>query len=829
MNEVYAAAKAYIDAGLSVIPIALDGTKQPKSSVLPLQNESLPRSDKNRPTWKPFAERLATDDELHKWFDSGQAAIAIVGGSVSGNLERIDFDQPGIYDEWLALCIACQCSELVDDLVGVRTPRDPSCYHLYYRCDEPVQTSQKLALVADGVNEAGKPNIKGAIETRGEAGYTVAPGSPLSVHETGVPYEVVFGDLLAIPTITAYQRECLLELGRSFNEVAPEIKPPAAAKAATATGKPGADYIARGPWRELLETAGWKMVSSRGDEECWRRPGKTEGLSATYNHLGTGMFKVFTSSAYPFEMGGNYSAFGIYTMLEHDGDYTAAARALAKLGYGEQRQRDPAAVSNTPEGDDAPIPDAAPSDPDVRRALSDMGNSERLIDSYGTEIRYVVDWKRWIIWDGVRWATDSDLRINRYAREVVRKIYAEASAAPEDMRKAVAKWALASESERAVAAMVHMAQCTVAITSEALDSDPNLLCCLNGVVDLQKGELLKPIRENLITKQVPVRYDAEAPWPIWDAFLARTQPEDDMRAYLQAAVGYSLTGDVSEQCLFFLYGEGKNGKTTFIETISLLVGEYFTKTGSDSLMIKRYGGNTGHEVAALKSARLVTVSEISDGQQLDEGLVKDMTGGDTMTARHLYGDPFNFKAGFKLWLYGNVKPKIKGKEEGIWRRIKMIPFNVCIPPDQRDAHLADKLKGELSGILNWAIAGCLDWRANGLPEPQQMLDAVNKYRSEQDALAGFIADTCIIDRSPSSRVTKKALWEAYQQYIATSGEPGYESNRAFFKEIDRIPGAVGGRGTGHVAIWTGIRLIDADTPQDTMLPIDAEDQGNHWP
>jgi putative DNA primase/helicase len=820
-DEVFLWAKAYVDAGLSVIPIAADGTKRPKASVLPL-------SDEQKATWQPFTTRLAADEELRQWFNNGDAGIAIIGGTVSGNLERIDFDCPGIYDEWRELCESCGFADLEASLTLVRTPRDPNCYHVYYRCEVPIENNQPLA--RRQIEEDGKTSIKTIVETRGEAGYTIAPGSPAACHETGREYEIVRGDLCALPIITAEQRECLLELARSFNEYIPDTSTKGRTDTPGSADRPGDDYNNRGDWRRLITDLGWTHVSTRGDTEYYCRPGKKQGISASWNHRGGGIFYPFSSNAFPFEPMTSYTPFGIYALIEHQGDYAAAARALGAQGYGQQRpapstdpepyddDAPPPTDTDAPDSFDAGTPPDTTGDPHVTRPLSDLGNSERLIDLYGRDIQYVVDWKKWIIWDGVRWKVDNDFSIHRLALKAVRTIYQEA--AKSETPKKYAMWALASESQARLSAMVQLAQYQCPKQSSELDADPHLLCCLNGVVDLQRGGLLTPMRENFITKQVAITYDATATAPIWEKFMESVQPDVDARLYLQSAAGYSLTGDVSEQCLFFLYGEGKNGKTTFIETLSILVGEYFTKTGSDSLMVKRFGGGGGHEVAALKAARLVTVSEISDGQQLDEGLVKDMTGGDTMTARHLYGDPFNFKAGFKLWLYGNVKPKIKGKDEGIWRRVRLVPFTIVIPPAQRDPHLAEKFKGELAGILNWAIEGCMIWQLSGLKEPDCILAATDEYRAEQDTLASFIGEHCTLGKDRTCKVSKKILWAVYQKYVVESGEPGYEHKPTFFKEIMRIPGVKSARGTDNVSEFRGIS-VTAD-PNTDPEPTDGE-------
>jgi len=459
-------------------------------------------------------------------------------------------------------------------------------------------------------------------------------------------------------------------------------------------------------------------------------------------------------------------------------------------------------VQETPEWQPGASTEAAITDDYPR---TDLGNGERLIAPHGADIRYVPHWKKWIIWDGIRWAIDETLGIERRAKDTVRSIYAEASREEDKgTRKAIADWAKRSESADRIGAMIRLAQSQVTITPGELDTDPYLLCCTNGILDLRTGELATPRRENYITKQIPVAYDPKAECPIWNKFLERVLPQPELRDYVQKAVGYTLTADVSEQCLFFLFGEGRNGKTTFMEILSELLGDYFAKSQSETLMVKRFGSGIPNDVAALAGARLVTTSEISSGQRFNEGLVKDLTGGDTITARFLHAEYFFFRAGFKLWLYGNQKPTIRGKDEGIWRRVRLIPFTVVIPKRECDLHLADKLKSELPGILRWAIEGCLRWQAEGLAEPDAILDAVNEYKREQDALGDFLAEHCLFGRGLTT--TKKELWQAYRQWAADSDEEAYETQRKFNEEIGGHPGTKSARGNANVSIWRGIGL-----------------------
>ncbi|MEN6370419.1 MAG: phage/plasmid primase, P4 family [Armatimonadota bacterium] len=437
---------------------------------------------------------------------------------------------------------------------------------------------------------------------------------------------------------------------------------------------------------------------------------------------------------------------------------------------------------------------------------TDNGNSERFVRDHGKDARYVTKWKMWILWDGTRWVLDETSRVEILAKQTARGIHREVEFYKGDElsgeRSRILRWQAASESKNHLDNMISLARPELAIKPEELDSDPNLLAVKNGILDLRTGELLEPHRENLITKQVPVTYDPEAKCPEFSTFLETVVPDEEARQFIQTAVGYSLTGITLEQCLFFLYGEGRNGKSTFIETISSLLGDYSAKTRSETLMIKR-NGDVSDDIAALRGARLVTVSEISDGQRLNEGRMKDITGGDRISARFLYGKWFEFNVGFKLWFYGNHKPTIKGKDEGIWRRIRLIPFTVQIPEDKCDKNLKEKLYNELPGILNWALEGLRRWHKEGFKTPKAVASATKEYKAGEDSLSNFMEDCCVLGKDKF--VTKADMWTAYILWANRNGEEIYEKRNDFQKELLRHPGIKEER-SNTARWWKGIDL-----------------------
>jgi putative DNA primase/helicase len=451
--------------------------------------------------------------------------------------------------------------------------------------------------------------------------------------------------------------------------------------------------------------------------------------------------------------------------------------------------------------------------------LSDFGNAERLVKRHGLNVHYCYPWNCWLVWDGYRWIKDETGAINRYAKEVVRSIYTEASIVTDDKtRKDLVKFALRSESQNHIKAVVNLAQSEpgIPITPDRLDRDPMILNVLNGSVDLRTGELLPHCRENLITKIAKVEYSPITQCPEWEKFLNRIMAgNENLISFLQMAIGYSLTGDTREQCLFFLYGCGANGKSTFLNTILALLGDYAQQTPVNTLMIKQ-GEAIPNDIARLKGARFVVGMEIEEGKKLAESMVKQLTGGDIMTARFMRAEWFEFRPEFKIFLGTNHKPEIRGNDIGIWRRIRLIPFNVCIPASEQDKTLPDKLKAELPGILNWAIAGCLAWQKEGLTMPEEVVEAIEEYRCEMDHLSAYFKEKCQFNSD--SRILASSLSENYFAWCRDNQLEAVNPKvfAARLKEQGCIPikmGAMSQRG------WKGISLMSVMSGKNGVMSV----------
>lgn len=439
---------------------------------------------------------------------------------------------------------------------------------------------------------------------------------------------------------------------------------------------------------------------------------------------------------------------------------------------------------------------------------TDAGNAERFLAHAGERFAYVHAWGSWLHYDGVRWQRDGSGAAVREALATLRATAVEAEKVPdEEHRGAMLKHALDSESSARIGAMLTLGQAMLPVATEDLDRDPDLLNVANGTLDLRTGELRPHDRDDWLTRLAPVEYDADATCPLWESFLDRVMGSNErLITFLQRAVGYSLTGHTNEQILLLLYGVGANGKSTFLETLRAILADYSAITDFNTFM-KRDSEGARNDLARLVGTRLVSAVEAEAGKPLAEALVKQLTGGDTITARFLFKEYFDFKPQFKIWLAANHKPNVRGSDHGIWRRIRLVPFTVTIPEAERDPRLTQKLVGELPGILAWAVRGCVAWRRHGLSMPPEVLAATASYREEMDRFGGFFEEVCVVE--DGAIVTAKELYEAYQRWCEANGERA-RSKKALAMVL-RERGFEAFR-TKRARCWRGLRLRGKDEP-----------------
>jgi len=405
--------------------------------------------------------------------------------------------------------------------------------------------------------------------------------------------------------------------------------------------------------------------------------------------------------------------------------------------------------------------------------FTDLGNAERFLAMHRERVRYCYAWEKWLSWDSRCWKVDDSAEIYRLAHETVRAIYIEASNAKDDQtRQAIAKHAIRSEARFHIENMLACVKPYVGVRPEELDTHPMLFNVANGVIDLTTGNLLPHDLALMLTKISNIEYNPKAQCPEWEKSMDLFTGGDQESAYfLQKAVGYTLTGRIDEHCLFFLFGLGQNGKSVFTEMIRRLLGDYAKRIDIDALMANRNLGTVANPyIAAMAGARFVLASEIAESRKINESLAKDLTGGDAVTARFLFSNPFTFEPSHKIWLYGNHRPKVEGTDLGFWRRIRVIPFPVTIPDDIKRpmGELMEIFNKEMPGILNWAILGCLLWQNDGLVMPEAVNKATTEYRTEQDQVLQFITDNC--ELHPDYSAFKDSFYTTWRKWCEDQGE-----------------------------------------------------------
>ena len=404
--------------------------------------------------------------------------------------------------------------------------------------------------------------------------------------------------------------------------------------------------------------------------------------------------------------------------------------------------------------------------------FTDITNRDYFLKAFGDKIRFCLMWNKFLLWNGTCWEIDKKGKVEEDCVDFVHHMYRGLRVINDlQLQKDFEKHLIKSESFRRIQALVGLLKMSkdIKVSDDELDTD-NYLFNVNGItLNLKNGKGFPPEPKNLITKKSKFVYDKEAKCPTWDLFLMQIFNQDkDLIRFVQKAMGYSLSGDVTEQCLFILWGTGANGKSTFLNVLQELFGDYACTTGTETFMKKT--SEQSNDLARLKGIRLVTTTEVEQGKSLSESLIKQITGGDEITARFLYGEYFFFKPTFKIFMATNHKPKIRGADNGIWRRIKMIPFTVTIPPEQRDKTLTEKLIAENSGILNWLIAGYAMWRKEGLGEPDAIREANEEYRMDMDVVGTFVNDCFDIDATLRWRLPNQMLYQTYIKWCNVNNE-----------------------------------------------------------
>lgn len=410
-----------------------------------------------------------------------------------------------------------------------------------------------------------------------------------------------------------------------------------------------------------------------------------------------------------------------------------------------------------------------------RKAYSydDTGNAHRFIDLWGENVRYSFVRKNWFFYNGKYWELDTTGELKKLVDKTLDEMKKEPIVTSdeideEEAEKFKRKHLKYSRGSNGKTNMLKESQHLRSISPDQFDKDKTLFNVANGYIDLESGKLHDHDPKKHFTKFSNVEYTDKIDCPLWMDFLNDIFDGDqELIDYLQRAIGYSLSGSTVEQMMFILYGNGRNGKSVFLDVVKEIFGSYTMNIQPQTLMVKNMSGGANSDIARLQGARLVTTTEPNDGMRFDEGLVKQITGGDEITARFLYGDEFDFKPELKLWMATNHKPIIRGTDDGIWRRMAIIPFQVQIPLHKVDKQLTRKLKRELRAILNWAVEGYQMWKMIGLAEPKTVKDQRGEYRKEMDPIQEYLEERC--EAIQGERTFSSELYQDYKQWASENG------------------------------------------------------------
>lgn len=809
-NPILDAALAWQAAGASVIPVAADGTKRPACP------------------WKRYQAERADADQIHAWFDRPGYGLGIICGAVSGQLEMLEFEGRAVTEGLLKKASDIMADNGQADLwtlvcTGCVDTSPSGGIHLLYRVGGQVAGNQKIARrpSSDAELEAAPgARVQVLIETRGEGGYTVAAPSGGTVHKTGGSWTRVAGGPATLPILSTDQRDALhavLGCLDALPEETPEPQPETAAGGNVApigvgSGlRPGDDFAAKVGWDDILCPQGWTKAHKEGAGWAWTRPGKktADGISATTGTRGDGdnLYIWSTSTDLPSEE--PLSKLYVYAHYHHGGDMSAAARDLASRGYGDQGKR-PAltliggtAVDGTSALAPAPVPVQAAGE------HTDRANGARMADRWSGRLKWVPSRGAWLAWDGVRWAWSDDNGPALAAAEDT------ADTLPDQGGKDDAnfKFKMRSLSRRSLESAAKLASTHpgMRVDMDALDADPWTLATPDGLVDLHTGDMRPPDPEALCTRSTACGADMTMPTPMWDAFLADTFGGDqEMTGYVAQLAGLSAVGEVRAHVMPFIFGPGANGKSVFLDVLLGILGDYASSAPPGFLMA---GKNDESAIARLAGLRLVVCSEVGIRDRFDEAKVKLLTGGDTLTARFLYGKHFTFTPSHTLWLAGNHQPRVEAGGESFWRRTRMIGFDHTVPPDKRVDGLAHRLIAEEGpGILAWIIKGAIS-AASGLDEPERVTEATQRYAVEEDALARFMSDRIHLGGGDAVRTQTSDVRHAYTQWCRDEGEEEMNAT-AFGRELRSRWGVKLTRSHGKKFYPNLALLADEDEEED---------------
>jgi putative DNA primase/helicase len=794
--------------------------------------------------WKELQTRPLTREQVEwLWRPGQQLGVAAICGKISGNLEMTELEADAAsgadLDKVREECLARGIEDLWDSLLstGYAEWSPSGGIHLMYRVpDHEVPGNTKLAMrlaTDDELTESERgirernPDQKiwrTRAETRGEGGYVVVAPTPGYCHESGLPWEVLAGRVGVLPELTWSQRTTLhMAITAALDQTPPAPPaPPRAEVAVRPAGgelRPGDDWDLKTDWDEPWFTGqGWSVSHRVGGETFWVRPGKDarDGHSATTGYKGDKdrLYVWSTSAGLPTET--PLSKFYVYAHYHHGGDLSRAAQALRRQGFGSQPAVSQSAAL-TPFQPNAPAPVVLP--PQGGLDLTDTGSGRRMKHFYGDRFRYNTRDKFWYEWDGKVWRKDEHQSIWRAAvhcaEDAVRQAseglsLAEALGDPDELKSAKRRYhdatMLKNKGKIEAAIKMFSVEPGISIITDVFDADPDLLNLDNGTLDLVSGQLLDHDPANMLTLTMGAQLDKDAEAPLFRQFMVDAFPDDAVRDYVQRAMGYSLLGRPTERTLFLLHGPSGTGKSVFTNVMTKVFGGYGATAPASTFRIKKQSETL--DLHKLKGARFVATSEMPEGQQLDEDLVKRISGGDMVTSRGHYEAFTEWRPSCVIWIATNFLPRVNSDDNAIWRRAKTILMNTEFGgsgPEEIRGY-ANILAQEADGILNWLLEGLQAYRLRGLDEPAAITADVEAYRIDVNITASFIRDkieegVLILDPSAETRSSQiRALFDQYCQenHMQTLGARRFQNQ---LKTLGFEPLKVGGH-----ALWKGLRV-----------------------
>ena len=805
INANLPAAHAWNDAGCSVIPVRADGTKKPTGE------------------WKQYQESRASSAQVASWFRNPDLGIAVVCGAVSGNLEMLELEGKATSSVHLdRIMEALINQDHVDALAfwtqlmdrGYMESTPSGGFHFLYRIeDHEVPGNTKIANRPPNADElADNPKCRSVTlaETRGEGGFVIVAPTAGTVHPTGDAWTVESGQIGVIPTVSWKTRCALHEaIAYALDEMPeqPVWQPVHRQNVTRPAGdlKPGEDFDLREDFGMLLSEYGWQYHSQGpAGSEFWTRPGKRviDGHSASLYYEGSRNLFVWSSSTdLPLEK--PISPFAFYTFMEHRGDFSAAGKALYRLGYGtrgsmgavaddddfwantEDGTRTSVASADTPDGQVDPEP--------TRKVIrlsewTETGVAELAAGLFHDQFQYVHEEEGFRVYGDGAWTRDKTSRtsyriqqLTGHLREQAKENLDEATLTEDkevikDAKDLMTK-ANAFRSDRGHRACLSAfgRQPKVATSSDAFDADINLICLDNGTLDLSTMTLREHSPQDMLTLRVPVVYDAQAQCGEFEKTILECLPDPAVRAYFKRAVGYAFTGSPTAGAWFALNGDTGCGKSTVMNIILAAFGGHGRTAAQNTFVKRQDGSRAANDLNDIRNARIVAVMETAEGQQFNEALLKAYSGGDEMNSHGLYQENGVWKNRGVLFMLTNHPPRLSADDNANWRRIKMINF----PNSQYDGtktpdpDLANRIiRNELPGVLNWILEGVAEYREHGLGDPDQIVEAVKAHRVESDTVSQFLSEGTqdgYVTVAPEQSIASTQLYLIYTNWCSDFG------------------------------------------------------------